>query len=67
MSIVKSVKFFSDEFHLFVVGGDQQDDIPTLSARIEEKQKRVDIRYEMAGRQSITSADDMFPQARTPK
>ena len=28
-------------------GGDQQEDIPTLSARIEEKQKRVDSRKEM--------------------
>ena len=28
-------------------GGDQQEDIPTLSARIEEKQKRVDSRKEI--------------------
>ena len=28
----------------FVSGGEHHEEIPTLSARIEEKQKRVDIR-----------------------
>ena len=39
---------FNDQKCLLVgiTGGDQQEDIPTLSARIEEKQKRVDSRKE---------------------
>ena len=32
------------DFLLFIGGGENHEDIPTLSARIEEKQKRVDTR-----------------------
>ena len=37
----------SQNFCFAAPGGEQQEDIPTLSARIEEKQKRVDSRKEM--------------------
>ena len=37
--------FISITSNLVPAGGDHHEDIPTLSARIEEKQKRVDTRY----------------------
>ena len=36
---------FFVSWKLVSAGGDNHEDIPTLSARIEEKQKRVDTRY----------------------
>ena len=48
-------------------GGDQQEDIPTLSARIEEKQKRVDSRKEWDNEREGNIKAVFVLQARLPE